>query len=303
MKTSIIVLLLAGITLAAPAGAAAHGRSQTIALDYRLVLDRATRSLHGVSVAILDGDRSVRVSTTGVTVVVHGDLGEPMLLIGPGGVWVNRASVTAVADRLTHLSHGWKRLASGHSYAWHEHRLSPPPYGKQLGPVARFAMPATIDGHAVTIGGAFVRYRRPAVWPWLLGAAIFAVAVWAVVRHGWRVTVGLGILAGLATLASRVSFSAAAALNGRIAWPQIGLWVALAAIGVFGLIRTRGPDRSLVAGLLGCITAVLSLGSLGVFWHGVVLSLFSATFTRVLIAVALVAGVAAAVTIPGELRK
>jgi hypothetical protein len=55
--------------------------------------------------------------------------------------------------------------------------------------------------------------------------------------------------------------------------------------------------------LLGCITAVLSLGSLGVFWHGVVLSLFSATFTRVLIAVALLAGVAAAVTIPGELRK
>jgi hypothetical protein len=303
MKTSIIVLLLAGITLAAPAGAAAHGRSQTIALDYRLVLDRATRSLHGVSVAILDGDRSVRVTTNGVTVVVHGDLGEPMLLIGPRGVWVNRASVTAVANRLTTLSHGWKQLASGHSYSWHEHRLAPPPYANQTGPVARFVLPATIDGHAVTIGGAFVRYRRPAVWPWLIGAAIFAVAVGAVVRHGWRVTVALGILAGVATLASRVSFSAAAPLNGRVAWPQIGLWVALAAIGVFGLIRTRGPDRSLVAGLLGCITAVLSLGSLGVFWHGVVLSLYSATFTRVLIAVALLAGVAAAATIPGELRK
>jgi len=103
MKTSIIVLLLAGITLAAPAGAAAHGRSQTIALDYRLVLDRTTRSLHGVSVAILDGDRSVRVRTNGVTVVVRGDLGEPMLRIGPGGVWVNRASVTAAANRLTKL--------------------------------------------------------------------------------------------------------------------------------------------------------------------------------------------------------
>jgi len=303
MKTSIIVLLLAGITLAAPAGAAAHGRSQTIALDYRLVLDRATRSLHGVSVSILDGDRSVRVSTKGVTVVVHGDLGEPMLLIGPKGVWVNRASVTAVANRLTRLSHGWKRLASGHSYSWHEHRLSPPPYGRQIGPVARFALPATVDGRAVTIGGAFVRYRRPAIWPWLLGAAIFAGLIGAAVRHGWRVTVVLGIVAGVATLAARVSFSAAAPLNGRVAWPQIGLWVALAGAGCFGLIRTRGQDRVLVGGLLGCITAVLSLGSLGVFWHGVVLSEFSATFTRGLIAVALIAGVAAAATLPGGFRK
>ncbi|HXK13907.1 MAG TPA: hypothetical protein VNH45_05170 [Gaiellaceae bacterium] len=303
MKTSIIVLLLAGITLAAPASAAAHGRSQTIALDYRLVLDRATRSLHGVSVAILDGDRSVRVSTHGVTVVVRGDLGEPMLRIGPSGVWVNRASVTAVANRLTSLSHDWKRVASGHSYAWHEHRLAPPPYGSKVGPVARFAMPATIDGHAVTIGGTFVRYRRPAVWPWLVGAAVFAAAIWAATRHGWRVTVVLGALAGVATLASRVSFSAAAALNGRVAWPQIGLWLALGGVGCFGLIRTRGQDRVLVAGLLGCVTAVLSLGSLGVFWHGVVLSEFSATFTRVLIAVALIAGAAAAATLPGGFRK
>jgi hypothetical protein len=303
LKTSVIVLLLAGITLAAPAGAAAHGRSQTIALDYRLVLDRATRSLRGVSVAILDGDRSLRVSTKRVTVVVRGDLGEPMLLIGPRGVWVNRASVTAVADRLTSLLHGWKQLASGHSYSWHDHRLAPPPYGHKVGPVARFAMRATIDGHAATIGGTFVRYRRPAVWPWLLGAAIFASAMWAALRQGWRLTVALGIIAGLATLVSRVSFSAAATLNGRVAWPQIGLWAALGAVGCFGLIRTRGQDRVLVSGLLGCITAVLSLGSLGVFWHGVVLSVFSATFTRLLIAVALCAGVAAAATIPGEFRK
>jgi hypothetical protein len=303
MKARVIVLLLAGITLAAPADAAAHGRSQTIALDYRLVVDRATRSLHGVSVAILDGDRSVRVSTKGVTVVVHGDLGEPMLRIGPGGVWVNRASVTAVANRLTHPSHGWTQLASGHSYAWHDHRLAPPPYGTKLGSVARFAMPATIDGHAATIGGTFVRYRRPAVWPWLLGAAIFAGAMWAVLRQGRRVTVALGTLAGLATLASRVSFSAAAALNGRVAWPQIGLWAALGALACFGLLRMRGQDRVLVSGLLGCIAAVLSLGSLGVFWHGVVLSVFSATFTRLLIAVALFAGVAAAATIPGAFRK
>jgi hypothetical protein len=48
---------------------------------------------------------------------------------------------------------------------------------------------------------------------------------------------------------------------------------------------------------------VLSLGALGVFWHGVVLSIYSATFTRILIAVALLAGAASAMSLFGEFRK
>src|SRR4051812_13832124 len=85
MRTRIIVLLLVVATLAVPAGASAHARSATVALDYRLKLDRSTRSLPAVSVAILDGDRALRIGVRGVTVVVRGNLGEPMLRIGPHG--------------------------------------------------------------------------------------------------------------------------------------------------------------------------------------------------------------------------
>src|SRR5512147_2502940 len=106
MRTRIIVLLLAGITLAAPASASAHARTTTVALDYRLNLDRATQSIPGVTVAILDGDRSLRVSVRDVTVVLRGDLGEPMVRVEPHGAWVDRASVTAVAERLTQPSRG-----------------------------------------------------------------------------------------------------------------------------------------------------------------------------------------------------
>jgi len=144
MRTRIIVLLLVGVTLAVPAGASAHARSATVALDYRLQLDRSTRSIHSVSVAILDGDRSLRVGAKGVTVVVRGNLGEPMLCIA--------------------------------------------------------------------------------------------------------------------------------------------------------LVRAREPRRSQLAGLLGAVAAALSLGSLGAFRHGVVVSLLSATGSRSLLAIALVGGTGAAVT-------
>src|SRR5436305_12918636 len=153
LRTRIIVLLLVGVALAAPASASAHARSATVALDYRLKLDRSTRSIPGVSVAILDGDRALRIGVHGVTVVVRGNLGEPMLRIGPPGAAVNRASITAVAERLTKLSNGWTRVSSTPSFTWHEHRLAPPPYSSATGAVARFEIPATVDGRPVTIGG------------------------------------------------------------------------------------------------------------------------------------------------------
>ena len=71
MRTRIIVLLLVGVTLAAPASASAHARATTVALDYRLELDRVSRTLPGVTVKILDGDRALRVGAHGVTVVVR----------------------------------------------------------------------------------------------------------------------------------------------------------------------------------------------------------------------------------------
>jgi hypothetical protein len=296
MRTRIIVLLLAGFTLAAPASASAHARSTTVALDYRLELDRATRSIPGVSVAILDGDRSLRVAVRGVTIVLEGDLGEPMLRIGPGGAWVNRASTTAVAERLTQPSHGWARVASGPSYTWHEHRLGPPPYGPGTGAVARFTIPATVNGRAVTIGGTFVRYERPALWPWFVAGGVFACAVVVALRLRRRLTTGLGALAGLAALVSLIAFAAADAPNGRVAWLQIGLGVGLGLVVCGVLVRSQEPRRSQLAGLLGAVAAALSLGSLSIFRHGVVVSLLSGTASRTLLAVALFAGAAAAVT-------
>ncbi len=93
---------VAGVTaLALPGGAAAHGRGATIALDYRLRLDPATRSLPGVHVRVLDGDRALEARVDhGVELLVRGILREPLIRIGDDGVWVNAGSPTATADGL-----------------------------------------------------------------------------------------------------------------------------------------------------------------------------------------------------------
>ncbi len=301
MRKRIVVPLVACVTLAVPVGASAHARSPAVALDYRLVLDSRTRHLPGVSAAILDGDRDLRIRTDGVTVTVKGDLGEPMLRIGPSGVWVNRGSVTASAERLTKAAAGWARLGSGSTFIWHEHRLAPPPYeGSHLGAVARFEIPVTIDGRPAAIAGTFVRFRRPPVWPWLGGAVALVAAVLVVsrVRPGLRqpIATGLGAAAGLAALAGLAAFDAADAPNGRVAWVQIVLASVLGVVVYGALVRLHGVRRAHLGGVLGVAAGAITLGSLAVFTHGVVISLLPATVSRALCALALAGGVGAAVT-------
>jgi hypothetical protein len=301
VRKRLVAPFLACVTLAAPASASAHAKSPTVALDYRLILDRATHGLPGVSVGILDGDRSLRVRVHGTQLVVLGDLGEEMLRIGPAGTWANRASVTAQAQRLVPAGSGWKRVGGGTAFAWHDHRLAPPPYDGRTGPVARFAVPALLDGRRVTIGGAFVGYRRPSLWPWLAGAAVAGAAVAAVLRFRPRLrsplALGLGAVAGLAALTALVAFGVADAPNGQVKWVQIALGCSLAVAVAVGLVRLEGERRALLAGLLGAAAAVASLGLLGVFRHGIVISLLPADASRAVCGLAVTAGLAAAATV------
>jgi len=295
-----IAPLAACIALAVPASASAHARTPTVALDYRLVLDPANRTLPGVEVSILDGDRDVRLVVTRGTVVVLGDLGEQMLRVGAGGAFVNAASPTATAARLVSPGRGWHRVG-GSSYAWHDHRLSPPPYSTTPGPAGRFAIPMLVNGRRVALAGTFVRTPRPSAWPWVVGclAATAALVALLWIRPQRRATLALvtGSLAVVAALTALVTFNAADAPNGRVAWTQIVLALGLAAVGGAGLIKLHGESRTVLAGVLGIAAAVSSIGSLGVYRHGVVVSLLSPGLARAVAAVAICAGLAAGATL------
>ncbi len=293
-------LVVAGLAaLLLPATAAAHGRSPTVALDFRLRLAVDERAAPGVHVRVLDGDRSLQLSVAGDRrVVVDGYLREPLLRIDPGGVWVNAASPTAAADRLVSGQRaGWIRIGGGHTIAWHDHRLAPPPVSRP-GPAGRFAIPISVDGRGSTITGTFWRVGRPSVWPWLGAAIGLVAAVLAATRllpaARAHLTVGLGVVAGLGALVAVTTFAARDAPTGRVAWLQIAAGLAIGAV-LAGLLATlRGRRRVHAAGIVGGIAAAASIGSLPVFWHGVVISALPATPARLACGLALVCGVAAA---------
>ena len=75
-------------------------------------------------------------------------------------------------------------------------------------------------------------------------------------------------------------FEVEAAPNGRVAWLQIGGGIAVAAVLAALLVVLQGRRRVHAAGIVGGIAAAASLGSLPVFWHGVVISAIPATTAR-----------------------
>jgi hypothetical protein len=294
-----VVIPVARAALALPATAAAHGRTATIALDYRLALDQSVRSLPGVHVRILDGDRDFQVRVDpGTTLLVKGELGEPEIRIDESGVWANAGSPTATSDKLVSASkHGWVHLNGGRTVTWHEHRLNPPSISR-LGPVGRFVIPIEIDGRAANISGTFIRVARPAVWPWPLAAAALAGGIFLATRRKamrGSLTIGLGVAAGIAALLEITTFAVSDAPTGGIAWLQLVASTVVGAVLAGLLLRLNGRARVHAAGVVGAIAAAVSISSTPVFWHGVVISVLPGVVTRALCGFALVAGVAAAV--------
>jgi hypothetical protein len=296
LRTAVAVALAA---LALPAQAAAHGRGATIALDYRLALDQSVRALRGVHVRVLDGDRDLQVrADRGVRLLVLGALREPLLKIDSSGVWVNASSPTATGDRLVSSSkRGWVHVNGGRTVVWHDHRLAPPP-ASAPGPAGRFTVPVAVNGRPASISGTFFRVARPAVWPWLLATLglVTGIAL-AVRRRATRgaLTVGLGLTSGLAALLVVTTFAVRDSPTGGVAWLQLVASVAVAAVLGVLLLRLRGRSRVHAAGVVGAVAAAVSLSSLSVFWHGVVISLLPGTAARLLCVLAVAGGVSAAV--------
>jgi hypothetical protein len=279
------------VALFLPATAWAHSRAPTVAIDYRFHLDA---SPPGVQVSILDGDRALRVTVaSGTTLLVRGYLHEPELRIGPAGVWVNASSPTATADRLVAAGrHGWVQRSTGHTSAWHEHRLAP------AGPGGRFRIPIVVDGHPAAIAGTFIRVPRPASWPWIAIAIAFLAAVTAAARHGRSrvlLTLGLGVLSGVAALPAIVGFALRDQTKGGTDWLTITIAGVIALALTALVIRASAHRRPQVAGVAGVIAAAAMITALPIFWHGVVISALPATAARLASALAFFAGTSAAV--------
>jgi hypothetical protein len=286
--------------LAAPAVANAHLRSDVVAVDYRATVT----SQRGLFEArVYETDRALRlVVTRGHSLIVLGYLGEPLVRIDDRGAAVNAASPSASSTGLLKKSQvvsgrtiAWYRLSNRGAVTWHDSRLrglSPGVHRKV------WTVPLLVDGQRGRLRGELVRFPQPALWPWLLLAALFAAAVVAVPFSGDRRRVAAGSIGfGVVAAVAFVAYASAFALD---AYASPGTWI-FGADGVIfvalGLgILIKGPPHLHVGAAvgLGLLALTFALTKAEVFFHPVVLAVVPGWAARLAVTAAVCSGVAAA---------
>jgi hypothetical protein len=189
--------------------------------------------------------------------------------VGRSGDATATTTPTAAASRLT---------THGRSAVWHDVRTSS----------ANWRVPVTVDGEREAISGTTARLPRPSIVLWIAIAAAIGLAA-AAIRSP--------TVAALVSAGAAIVLAAGFALS---AYASPGTWIAgfdeLAFVGAgFGVLRWGPPAGRLPSVLwLGLVGLAVGLSRGEVFLHALVLSAVPSTLARVLAAVAIGAGVAAA---------
>ena len=305
------VVVAVGLLL--PAIASAHvGRGPVVAVNDQARVT-GIEPLHApLEARVVDGDQALWVRLRpGHELTVLGVIGEPFLRISGSGVLVNVRSPTAQIDKVggnsvrpsfaQNTAPTWRRVASGRSYRWHDHRLHALASLGGTGPARRlgsWTIPLRLDGSAAAIRGGLWYRPAPNVWLWLLIPLTFVFAAVIALRSGdvqlaRQVTMWLAAVAVVALVVARAGREfygrPTPAVAGYVSF-AIGVTVAVWAIYRF---LVRPTDYSWLAALvIGVVAAAEAAALLSVFYRPIVLTVFPAWFERACIALAFGAGVA-----------
>jgi hypothetical protein len=256
-----------------------------------------------VSAEIVGGNAFVRIRVRpGTTVVVHGYEDEPYLRIAADGTVAEntRSAATYLNRTLTgrvdipptvdkNAPPEWRTVASGGTYAWHDHRVhwmasgSPPQ-------AVDWRVPLQVDGAPVSIDGRYEGVAAPSAVPWWLLAVVAAALVLVLGRsHPRRVAIAVIVAAALGL---PVALAVA-----RLPASGIGDWTGVALLGVavaaaVGALVTRAG-----AWLAGAGVALLvwSARRIDVFDHAVLVTDLPGWLDRAAVALALGVGAGAVV--------
>ena len=160
----LMLLLLAGLSLAAPTSAPAHLKTGALATDFEARVTGFRPADPGLAARVVSGDQRLELHVEGSRVViVLGLVGEPFLRFSPGGVEANLASPTASSAGVVRagdaVSRGvrWRRVTRAHVLAWHEGRLRPLPGVRDPSTrsraVATWSIPLRVDGRPTALTG------------------------------------------------------------------------------------------------------------------------------------------------------
>jgi hypothetical protein len=190
VRAVVVLAVAVSLGLAGPlaAPAHAHGRGSD-ATDFRSEIVAAPAA-EGLRWRVYGGDELLWLRNDGPhEVVVLGYDGEPYLRFADG-VWENRnspatylnddryAQVTLPAGADPDAAPDWRRVSSGSSHAWHDHRIhwmSPamppsitdPDVETVVSEYSPWRVPVQVDGADGEVVGELRWVPGPAPWPWL----------------------------------------------------------------------------------------------------------------------------------------
>jgi hypothetical protein len=298
----LFVLVAVCAALSATSPAQAHVHTGVVAVDYRASVLPLHSLQKALALRIYTTDRALALTVRpGHSVTVIGYLHEPFIRVGAGGVLVNEASPTAAAAGL--LRHPqrpgetkprWVTQSHGETVVWHAPGLRGLPPGIKR---ARWQVPVLVDGQHATLAGEIWRVPPPSLWRWLSLGAPFAASVALILiarRRAWlRLGAAVfGALAAVAAIGTAAAFALAASASGG-RWVEGANEFVFALVGLAFLLRSSPNGRGVAGGALGVLALSVGLSRIPVLLHGVVLSAFPATPTRLAVVLAIWAGAAA----------
>ena len=288
------------VLLAAPA-AADPARPTNVSSQVTAI----TPPTPAVSAEIVGGHAFLRIHVRpGTTVVVQGYEGEPYLRIAADGTVAESTRSTATYLNRTLSGHvdipptvdknappEWHTVATGGSYAWHDHRVHWMASGTPPQAVD-WHVPLQVDGSPVSIDGRYEGVGAPSAVPWWLLAAVGGGLVLLFGRsHPRRVAIAVIVAAALGL---PVALAVA-----RLPASGVGDWTGVALLGVAMVAAVGALVTRAGAWLAGAGVALLvwSVRRFDVFDHAVLVTDLPGGLDRA--AVALAAGIGAGAVVIG----
>ena len=298
---AVVIIVVAFAFLAVAPVAGAHLRSGTVAVDYRAGVLTQNTAAYAAEIYQSDHGLNLRLKR-GHSVVMLGYLSEPVFRLDARGLWVNAASPTAAAtglltkaQRIVAPTPRWRLQRGRDSATWHDARIQGLPPGVEHG---TWSVTLIVDGRRARLAGYLSRFPAPSLWPWLavLAGLLGIGASSLLLRRRELVRAGAIHLAFVAVAAS-VMIAIVFALD---AYASPGTWIegldeiAFLAVGVAVLLR--GPENFHVGAAIGAGLVAVAVGvSKGaVFLHPIVLAILPGVVIRLLVVVAVGAGLSAA---------
>ena len=179
----------------------AHGSEDIPATNYRTEVISLEPAPDAVTARVIEAGSRLELTNQGPEeIVVLGYEGEPMLRVGPTGVFENRRSpsiftsdtrpLAVPPDATATAEPRWQRTSDGVVARWHDHRIDPGQGAKAA--TASWTVPLRQRDRPITLTGTIRHVPGPSPLPWFVAAALLlaGVAAAAVLRpRRWRVLI------------------------------------------------------------------------------------------------------------------